>query len=60
MVADSFTGKEFEDCCKMFSFEYITTPLYNTRLNGQVERFVGTFKRALMKASLEKINEEAL
>lgn len=46
-----FTGKEFEDFCKMFFIEHITTLPYHSRSNGHAEWFVGTFKRALKKAS---------
>ena len=44
-----FTGKEFKDYCYSLATEHITTLAYNPRLNGQTERFVDTFKRALRK-----------
>ena len=44
-----FTGSEFKVYCDSLAIEHITTPTYNTRSNGQAERFVDTFKRALKK-----------
>ena len=44
-----FTGSEFK-VCDSLAIEHITTPTYNPRSNGQAERFVDTFKRALKKA----------
>lgn len=55
-----FTGEEFQDFCKTFSIEHITTLLYYLRSNRQTEQFVGMFKRALKKVSLEILNEKAL
>ena len=45
-----FTGSEFKVYCDSLAIEHITTPTYNPRSNGQAERFVDTFKRALKKA----------
>ena len=45
-----FTGSEFKVYCDSLTIEYITTPTYNPRSNGQAERFVDTFKQALKKA----------
>ena len=44
-----FTVSEFK-VCDSLAIEHITTPTYNPRSNGQAERFVDTFKRALKKA----------
>ena len=44
-----FTGKEFKDYCYSLVIELTMTPAYNPRSNGQAERFVDTFKRALRK-----------
>ena len=46
-----FTGSEFKNYCKSLAIEHITTSPYHPRSNGQAERFVGTFKRALKKSS---------
>ena len=45
-----FTGSEFKVYCDSLAIEHITTPTYNPQSNGQAERFVDTFKRALKKA----------
>ena len=45
-----FTGSEFKAYCDSLAIEHITKPTYNPRSNGQAERFVDTFKRALKKA----------
>ena len=44
-----FTGKDFKDFCRSLSIEHITTSPYHPRSNGQAERFVDTFKRAVKK-----------
>ena len=44
-----FMEKEFKDFCKAFLIVYITTAPYHLQSNGQVERFVDTFKQALKK-----------
>lgn len=55
-----FAGKDFENFCKIFSVEHLTTPPYHPKSNEQAEWFVETFKRALKKATIGKINEEGL
>ena len=53
LVSDNrtmFTGSEFKVYCDSLAIKHITTPMYNPRSNGQAERFVDTFKRALKKA----------
>ena len=50
LVSDNgtqFTGRKFKNFCTSFSIDYITSTVYHPRSNGQVERFVDTFKRAL-------------
>ena len=44
-----FTGSEFKVYCDSLAIEHIT-PTYNPRSNGQAEKFVDTFKRALKNA----------
>jgi hypothetical protein len=46
-----FTSTEFRHLCEDHLIEHITIPPYHPRSNGQAERFVDTFKRALKKAS---------
>ena len=41
-----FTGSEFRYFCRSLSVEHVTTHPYHPRSNGQVKRFVDTFKRA--------------
>ena len=44
-----FTGSEFRNFCRSLSVKHVTTPPYHPRSNGQAERSVDTFKRALKK-----------
>lgn len=46
-----FTGSEFKTFCKTLGIDHITTSPYHPRSNGQAERFVDTFKRALKKTN---------
>ena len=55
-----FTSKEFENFCKMFSITHMTTAPYHPRSNGQAERFVDTFKRALKKSDGSETEDELL
>ena len=45
-----FIRSEFKVYCDSLAIKHITTPMYNPWSNGQAERFVDTFKRALKKA----------
>ena len=43
------TSKEFADFCKLLNVEHRFTPPYHPNSNGEAERFVQTFKKALEK-----------
>ena len=44
-----FMSSEVKEFCQTFSVEHITIAPYHPRSNGQAERFVDTFTRALGK-----------
>ncbi|XP_037036075.1 uncharacterized protein K02A2.6-like [Bradysia coprophila] len=57
LVSDNgpaFISEEFADYCKSEGIYHIRTPVYHAQSNGQAERFVDTFKRALKKAKGEE------
>lgn len=53
-----FASSSFEEFCNREMIEHIRTAPYMPMSNGQVERFVDSFKRALAKS--RKINEEVI
>ena len=52
-----FTGSEFKTYCKTLGIDHITTSPYHPRSNGQAERFIDTFKRALKKINGTSIDD---
>lgn len=55
-----FTSREFKDFCSSLSTDHVTTSIYHPRSNGQAERFVDTFKRALRKNQGMDIDERRI
>ncbi|KER21195.1 hypothetical protein T265_10422 [Opisthorchis viverrini] len=55
-----FTSAEFRDFCTRHTITHVRSPPYHPQSNGQAERFVDTFKRALLKARGEETSVEAL
>lgn len=50
MVSDNGTFRDFKHFCNIYVIEHLTTLIYHPKLNGQAERFVDTFKKALRNA----------
>ena len=55
-----FSSAQFNDFCQQHCIKQIYSPPYHPHSNGQAERFVDTFKRALLKARREGISEEVI
>nr|VZI33584.1 unnamed protein product [Spirometra erinaceieuropaei] len=53
-----FTSSSFEDFCRQHNIQHLRSPPYHPQSNGQAERFVDTFKRALLKARGEGTTDE--
>nr|VZI29775.1 unnamed protein product [Spirometra erinaceieuropaei] len=51
-------GLTFEDFYRQHNIQHLRSPPYPPQSNGQAERFVDTFKRALLKARGEGTKEE--
>ncbi|CAH8597340.1 unnamed protein product [Dicrocoelium dendriticum] len=63
LVSDNgtqFTSSIFEDFCRRHCIEHLRSPPYHPQSNGQAERFVDTFKRALLKSRGEGTVDECL
>ncbi|BHF62582.1 hypothetical protein SprV_0200556400 [Sparganum proliferum] len=61
LVSDNgsqFTSSSFEDFCRQHNIQHLRLPPYHPQSNGQAERFVYTFKRALLKARGEGTTDE--
>ena len=59
-MGTQFTSFDFADSCRVNGIQHIRTTPNHPQSNGQVERFVGTLKRALLKTQGEENNEEIL
>ena len=55
-----FSSAQFKDFCIRAGIQHIHSPPYHPQSNGQAERFVDTFKRALLKSRGEGNTEEIL
>ena len=55
-----FTSSIFSEFCQQNGIRHIRTPPFHPQSNGQVERFVGTFKNALKKSRGEGTTDEIL
>ncbi|BHF64762.1 hypothetical protein SprV_0200776900 [Sparganum proliferum] len=53
-----FTSSTFEDFCHQHNIQHLRSPPYHPQSNGQAERFVDMFKRALLKARGEGTTDE--
>ncbi|CAH8637620.1 unnamed protein product [Dicrocoelium dendriticum] len=55
-----FTSTSFREWCKEKGIHQMFSPPYHPQLNGQAERFVDTFKRALCKAGQKRASQDAI
>ncbi|GAA47926.1 hypothetical protein CLF_100974 [Clonorchis sinensis] len=56
----AFTSAKFSDFCQENSIQHVRSPPFHPQSNGQVERFVDTFKRALLKLKGEGTTPEII
>ena len=56
----AFSSVKFSTLCQQNGINHIRTPPFHPQLNGQVERLVDTFKRALLKPRGEGTTSEIL
>ncbi|BHF74766.1 hypothetical protein SprV_0501785400 [Sparganum proliferum] len=60
LVSDNssqFTSSTFEDFCRQHNIQHLRSPPYHPPSNGQAERSVDTFKRALLKTRGERTTD---
>ncbi|CAH8452171.1 unnamed protein product [Schistosoma rodhaini] len=55
-----FASAQFQEFCKRLTIRHLRAPPYHPQSNGQAERFVDTFKRALIKSKGEGTPVETL
>lgn len=55
-----FTSKDFSDFCARNGIKHLRSPPFHPQSNGQAERFVDTFKRALQKLRREGTTQDAI
>ncbi|KAH9581803.1 hypothetical protein MS3_00008831 [Schistosoma haematobium] len=55
-----FTSSQFQSFCQRLAIKHLRSPPYHPQSNGQAERFVDTFKRALAKTKGEGTPADAL
>ena len=55
-----FASALFSEFCRSLNIQHIHSPPYHPQSNGQAERFVDTFKRALLKSRGEGKTEDIL
>ena len=55
-----FISSQFQDFCRQNAINHIFSPPYHPQSNGQAERFVDTFKRALLKARGEGASSDII
>nr|VZI29405.1 unnamed protein product [Spirometra erinaceieuropaei] len=53
-----FTASTFEDFCRQYNIQHLRSQPYHPQSKGQAERFVDTFKTALLKARGEGTTDE--
>ncbi|BHF64309.1 hypothetical protein SprV_0200731100 [Sparganum proliferum] len=61
LVSDNgsqFDSWTYEDFCRQHNIQHLRSPPYHPHSSGQAERFVDTFKRALLKARGEGTTDE--
>ncbi|CAH8612293.1 unnamed protein product [Dicrocoelium dendriticum] len=55
-----FTSATFTEFCQRCAIKHVRSPPFHPQSNGQAERFVDTFKRALLKSRREGDIEEVI
>lgn len=55
-----FTSHQFQNFCKTKGINHLTCSPFHPQSNGQAERFVDTFKRAILKIKGEEVDHDAL